>query len=120
MSAKKLTPLEILQRRKKRLQIKSDELTGSLEGNLEYLQQHLGTLVGASAMDAVVSKTPPFVQDFLGRGKYSGKWKETGSFNRMALLEGALDLLPFFIKGTKGWIASLVLDQAKKWFFRRK
>lgn len=119
MSSTKLTPLEVLQRQKIRLQMKSDALFDILEDNFDYLQHNMGALVGDSAISAVVSKTPPFVQDLLGRGdrQYG---QETGAFSRQALLDGALDILPMFMKGPKGWIARFLLKQAKNLFSKRK
>jgi hypothetical protein len=120
MSSTKLTPLEVLQRQKIRLQTKSDALIDILEDNFDYLQHNMGALVGDSAVSAVVSKTPPFVQDLLGRGDRYDNGEETSAFSRLALLDGALDILPMFMKGPKGWIARFVLKQAKNLFSKRK
>lgn len=120
MSSTKLTPLEVLQRQKTRLQVKSDALIDILEDNFDYLQHNMGALVGDSAVSAVVSKTPPFVQDLLGRGDRYRDGEEVGAFSRLALLDGVLDILPMFMKGPKGWIARFVLKQAKNLFSKRK
>ena len=116
MRSTKLTPTEVLQRQKARLRLKSDALTEALEGNLNYVQHNMGTIVTNSVTEAVVSKSPPIVQSLLGRSKGT----ETGSFDHTDLIGGALDILPLFIKGSKGWLIRLVLDQARKWIFRRK
>jgi hypothetical protein len=121
MSLTKLTPSEVLQRQKIRLQVKSDALIGSLEDNFDYLQKHIGSLVSDSALSAVVSKTPPVVQSLFGkrdRDRYPDS--ESGSFNAASLLaEGALTIIPLFMKGPKGWIARFLASQAKKLFLKR-
>jgi hypothetical protein len=119
MSSTKLTPLEVLQRQKARLQLKSEALIDILEDNFDYLQHNMGALVGDSAVTAVVSKTPPFVQDLLGRGDRYDNGEEVGAFSRLALLDGALDIIPMFLKGPKGWITRFALKQAKKFFTKR-
>ena len=108
MRSAKLTPLEVLQRQKAALRLKSDALTESLENDLNYIQHNLGTIISNTVVEGVVSKTPPLVQSLLGRNK------------KIGLIENVLDILPFFIKGSKGWILRLVLDQARKWIFKRK
>jgi hypothetical protein len=119
MSSTKLTPLEILQRQKMRLQMKSDALIDILEDNFEYLQYNFGSLVGDSAVSAIVSKAPPVVQNLLGRGNRYDDDK-LFSVNKLAwLAEGAMDFLPLFLKGPKGWIARFVLNQARKVLFKR-
>ncbi|MDR1527450.1 MAG: hypothetical protein LBS46_07260 [Dysgonamonadaceae bacterium] len=115
MNATKLTPLEVLHRQKARLQTQSDALMEALEDHLEYLQHNMGTIIGNMAIDAVLSKTPPIVQTFFGRGENPG----TSACNGMALMEGALDIIPFFIKEPKRWLVRLVLEQVKKWIFKR-
>jgi hypothetical protein len=116
MSSTKLTPLEVLHRQKARLQLRSDALIEVLEENLEYMRNNMGTIIRNSAMDAVASKTPRIVQSLLGMKENS----EPGVFHRSALLEGALDILPFFIRESKGWLIRLALKQVKKWIFKRK
>ena len=115
-SSTKLTPSEVLQKQKARLRLKSDVLTERLENNLNYIQHNMGTIINHSIMEAVVSKSPPLVKSLLGRGKNP----ETGGFDRWGLIGGVLDILPIFTKGSKGWLIRLVLDQARKWIFRRK
>ena len=92
MSSTKLTPLEILQRKKAHLRLKSDALVEELENDLNYIQHNIGTIIGNTVVETVVSKTPLLVQACL----------------------------PFFIKGSKGWFAHLALNQVKKWIFKRK
>ena len=116
MSSTKLTPLEVLQRQKASLRLKSDELTEILENDLNYIQRNLRTIVNNTVMEGVVSKTPPLVQSLLGRSKNP----ETGRSNRSSgLITGALDILPFFVKGSKGWMVRLVLNLAKKWISKQ-
>ena len=115
MSLTKLTPLEVLQRQKARLRHKSDATVEVLENDLDYIQHNMGSIIGNTVVEAVVSKTPPLVQSLLGRNKNS----ESGRVDRLGLIEGALDILPFFIKGSKGWLVRLVVNQARKWIFKR-
>ena len=116
MSSTKLTPSEVLQRQKARLRLQSDALTETLENDLNYIQQNMGAIISNSVVEAVVSKSPPLVKSLLGRGKNP----KTGSFDRLGLIGEVLDILPVFIKGSKGWLAQLMLYQVKKWIFRRK
>ena len=90
MGSTKLTPLDVLQRQKQRLQMKSDDLTGSLEENYEYLQQNFFPLLGESAVSAVKSKLSPVI----------------------------LDVVPFFMKGKMGWFAGLLIKLLKNTVFK--
>ena len=116
MSSTKLTPLEVLQKQKARLRLQSEVLTETLENDLNYIQHNMGTIISNTVVDAVVSKSPPIVKSLLNRGKNP----ETGHFDRLGLVEGILDILPAFIKGSKGWLAHLALLQLRKWFFKGK
>jgi len=115
MSSIKLTPSEVLQRQKARLRLKSDALVETLENNMDYIQHNMGAIISNTVVDALVSKTPPLVQSLLVKGKHSAG----GIFKPSALIGGAMDILPFFFKGAKGWLAHWVLNQAKKWIFKR-
>ena len=108
MNSAKLTPLEVLQKQKADLRLKSSTLTESLENELNYIQHNFGTIISNTVVEGVVSKTPPFVQSLLVRNK------------KISLIESVSGILPFFIKGSRGWILRLVLDQARKWIFKRK
>ena len=116
MSSTKLTPSEVLQRQKARLRFKSDALVETLENNLNYIQHNMGTIMSNTVVDAVVSKSPPLVQSLLVKGKNS----KAGVFKPSALIGGAMDILPFFFKGTKGWLAHWVLDLVRKRIFKRR
>ena len=116
MNSTKSTPLEVLQRQKAALRLKSNTLTETLENDLNYVQHNMGAIISNTVVEGVVSKTPPLVQSLLGKNKNP----EAGRANRLGLIEGVLDILPFIIKSSKGWMAHLVLNQAKKWIFRRK
>ena len=115
MRSTKLTPSEVLQKQKTRLRLQADALTEALENDLNYIQHNMGTIISNSVVEAVVSNSPPLVKSLLGRGKTG-----TGKFDRSGLVEGVLDVLPVLIKGSKGWLAQLMLYQVKKWIFRRK
>jgi hypothetical protein len=116
MKPTKLTPLEVLQRHKARLRLQSDALAEALENDLNYIQRNLGTIIGNTVREAVVSRTPPLVRSLLDKGQNP----ESGISKYSALIEGIMDILPFFIKGSKGWLAHVVVDVMKKWVFGRK
>jgi hypothetical protein len=116
MSPTKLTPLEVLQKQKLRLQHKSDVLTERLENDFDYFQNNIGTILSNTAMKAIVTKTPPVIQSLLGINRNT----ETDSCSRSGLIAGALDVLPVFFKGPKQWIARFIIGQVKRWIFTRK
>ncbi|GHT74090.1 hypothetical protein AGMMS50262_06370 [Bacteroidia bacterium] len=103
MSTTKLTPLEILQRQKLRLQVKSEALADALEGNVEYVQQNFFPLLGDTATSAVMSKMPSFVQNFSGRNSW---------------VEGFLDIAPLFLKGKTGVAARVLAKLLRSTLFR--
>ena len=115
MSSTKLAPSEVLQRQKMRLRLQSAALTEKLENNVNYMQHNIGAIVSNSVVEAVISKSPPLVKSLLGRNKPS----ETCQFDRSGLIESLLDVLPVFIKGSKGWLVRLIAFQVKQWIFRR-
>jgi hypothetical protein len=67
MNAFKLTPSQVLQREKARLQMKSDALFEVLESDIEYLRQDFGGLIGRSLSEAILSKIPILLRLLLGR-----------------------------------------------------
>lgn len=70
MSSTNLTPLEILQIRKKRLKAESGELAGSLKENADYLFRNIVPLVGGNAV-STVTKGLLDVLPFFFKGKRS-------------------------------------------------
>ncbi len=117
MNSTNLSPLENLRRRKVRLSIKSDALVDALEDNFAYLQENIVPLVSKTAMEAVSSKMPPFVQHLIGRKKEREESFCTSSkFSGIA--ESAINLIPFFLKGGKGLILTFLLSQLKKRLFK--
>jgi hypothetical protein len=113
MKPTKLTPIEVLQKRKIRLSVKADALQAVLEENLEYLQENFGALIRETTTEALIAKMPPFVQNLIGRGK-----NNISSSQYEGIAEGAIGLVPFFLKGGKGFIVSVLLNQLKKLFFK--
>ena len=91
MKSNQLTPWKVLQRKKTQLRLKSDALVEVLENDLDYIQHNFGTIIGNTIVEAVVAKTPQFVQA----------------------------ILPLFIRGTKGWLAQLALNVVRKWIFKQ-
>lgn len=118
MSSTNLTPIDILRRRKTRLQVKSDALTDILEENFVYLQNNAVSLLTERAVDAFIAKMPPFVQVLFR--KESKEEESSSPFKFMGLATGALDLLPLFLKGGKGIVASFLIRQLRKFFIRTK
>ncbi|KAA6351909.1 hypothetical protein EZS27_000706 [termite gut metagenome] len=89
MKSKQLTSLESLQCRKLQLQKKSDVLTNKLDVNFTFLQENWASLLKESVFSVVVSRFPVF------------------------------DIIPYFVKGTKGILLRFLLIQLKKIFLRR-
>ena len=117
MSSKKLKPIEILQRRKIRLQVKADALTNILEENFVYLQNNAVSLVGESTVNIFMSKMPPFIQGLFGRKRnsaYEAESQSESGLNINGLVVNALDVIPLFIKGKKSLLASLIINWLKK------
>lgn len=116
MSANNLTPLQNLQHQKIRLQVKSEALTAALEENLEYLQQHIGSMTVDAVTSGVTSKMPFFVQNILGKRKERNSHPRIGKMD--GVIDQAFDIIPFFVKGGKGLIAAFLLKKVKKLLFR--
>lgn len=127
MSAAKLTPLEVLQKRKVELNVKSDALVDILEDNFEYLQDNFGHLLVGAAVNAATSKLPPFVQNLI-KGKHHEDSDEyeidaySADQNSHSKLEGvadmALNIAPMFAKGIKGLLLTLILRKVKDMVFK--
>jgi len=120
MRLKKLTPLEILHRQKAELQMKSGELTGSIENNAKYLQRHFGVLFRDSMVESAVSKMPPQLQSFTGHllkkeKKTTGKQDFSARKVAQGIIIGVTEMAPFFLRGKKGAALSILLKQIVKW-----
>ena len=120
MRLKKLTPLEILHRQKTELQMKSGELTGTIENNARYLQRHFGVLFRDSMVDSAVSKMPPKLQSFTEHllkkeKKITGKQDFSVRKFTQGIIIGVTEIAPFFLKGKKGAALSILLKQIVKW-----
>jgi len=119
MKPKKLTHLEILQKQKIALQIKSEELTDAIENHAKYLQQHFAPLLRNSLMESAVSKIPLQLQNFAGT--FFQKEKKTNVSNSsigmitQGIVIGIAEIAPFFLKGKKGVLLSILLKQIIKW-----
>lgn len=118
MSSINLTPIDILKRRKTRLRVKSDALTDILEENFVYLQNNAVSLISETAVDTFISKMPPFIQNLLGKGSKSGMCEMATSSKFSGLAAGAMDIIPLFMKGGKGLLATFLIRQLKKFFFK--
>jgi len=125
MKLKKLTPLEILQKQKKDLQAKSDELSDSIENRVKYMQQNFAPLLRHSVMVSAVSKMPPHLRnltgDLLHKEKKTNAMDSSGhTFNKFTkgIALGAAEIAPFFLKGKKGMLISFLLKQTVRLFTR--
>jgi len=119
MKLKELTPLEILQKQKIALQIKSDELTVAIENHAQYLQQHLVPLLRDSLVESAVSKMPLQLQNIAGN-LFQRERKDGISDSFLpkviqGITLGIAEIAPFFIKGKKGMFLSILMKQFFKW-----
>lgn len=119
MSLARLTPTRALQLRKKQLEAQAEALSDVLESKFDYLQKNLIPLVGYSVAGSVVSKMPPFAQDFIHRQENGNGKKIRMSSVLSGVASGVLDIAPLLLKGKKGFIISYLLQQAKNLFFNK-
>jgi hypothetical protein len=120
MSFTQLTPTEALQLKKKRLEAQAEALSNVLESKFDYLQKNLMPLLGTSVVDSVVSKMPPFAQNFIHKQEGGNGKKIWMSSVLTGVASGAMDIAPLLLKGKKGFVISFLLQQAKNLIFRRK
>jgi len=120
MSLIQLTPSEFLRLKKRSLENQAEDLSNVLESKFEYLQRNLMPLLGNSVVDAVVSKMPPFAQDFIHRQESGSGKKIWMSSILNGVTSGALDIAPLLLKGQKGFVISYLLQMANNLFFKRK
>jgi hypothetical protein len=120
MSLNQLTPTEALQLKKKRLEAQAEDLSNVLESKFDYLQKNLILLLGNSVLDTVISKMPPFAQDFIHKQESNDGKKIWMSSIFSGLASGVMDIAPFLLKGKKGFLISFLLHQVKNLFFNRK
>jgi len=118
MQSKKLTPLEILHKQKKDLQIRSDELSNAIEDHVKYLQQNFVPLLRYGLVDSVVSKMPPRLRSLTGnfflKEKKSVARNSSGRKFTQKIALGIAEIAPFFLKGKKGAFFSIILKQISK------
>jgi len=119
MKPKKLTPLEILHRQKAILQAKSDGLTVSIENNALHLQHNFAPLLRDSLVESAVSKLPPHFRNIaagvlLKEKKNDVQHLPVGKI-ASGIAAGITEFAPFFLKGKKGAIFSILLKQVVKW-----
>ncbi|MDL2222847.1 hypothetical protein LJB98_01970 [Bacteroidales bacterium OttesenSCG-928-M11] len=129
MAANKLTPIEVLQKKKLELTVKSDALVNVLEDNFSYLQENMGSLIIDATVDAATSKLPPFVQNLIGVKHYEedddneeqNNFASTASLSKFeGIADMALSVVPIFAKGIKGLLLTFALKKAKDLIFKRK
>ena len=121
MNPKKLTPLEILQKQKIDLQMKSGELTESIENRARYLQRNFVPLLRNSVMESAVSKMPSPLRSLAGN--FLQKETKTDTTNlsvrrrsvAQRIIIGIAEIVPFFLPGKKGAIFSILAKQVVKW-----
>jgi len=118
MKQKKLTPLEVLQRQKADLQMKSNGLSDAIENRFNYLQQNFGVLLRNGMIESTLAKMPPQLQHLASR--FFRKEQKTiapdSPTNSIALgiAAGLAEIVPFFIPGKKGAVFSILLKQILK------
>jgi len=119
MQQKKLTPLQLLRKQKISLQAKSDELSGTIENRVRFVQQNFVPLLRNSVMESAVSKMPPQLRNIAGSFFLKEKRNDTqDSFlHKVAqgIITGIAELAPLFLRGKKGTIVSILLKQIVQW-----
>ena len=111
----KLTPIQVLERRKIRLQLRSNELESVLEENFIYMRNHAGFLLRDAAMAVIVSQLPLWLQKLMGRKSkeedQEGAEQSEISFiaKYTEIIDSALDLFQVFFKGKKLVAATLAI-----------
>ena len=119
MQPKKLTPLQILQMQKNNLQAKSNELAGTIENRARYVQQHFVPLLRNNVVESAVSKLPPQLRSLAGNLFLKEKQNnaQDSSLRKVTqgIAVGVMELAPFFLRGKKGAVISILLKQVVKW-----
>lgn len=127
MSAiRKKSPVELIRNEKKRLNRESDRLVHSVEVRIKYGRENMTSILGASLLETIYPKLPPFVQRLI-TGCVSEKPVRKGEespapglgLNLLGLIPDALlDILPLFVKGRKGIIVTYLLKGLRGLFSR--
>jgi len=120
MQSKKITPIEILQKQKAGLQAKSDELGATIEKRARFVQQNFIPLLRNSIMESAVSKLPPQLRNFAGNLLQKEKKTNIQDLSPLhkivqGIAAGIAEIAPFFLKGKKGALISVLLRQVIKW-----
>ena len=121
----KKSAIGLLRTEKVRLQVKADALTFALEENFKYMQDNAGSLLGNTVYNAVEPKLPPFLQGITAsllhkdngvatKNRCSLPGKKANLASIGAVADQAVDIIPFFLKGTKGIIASFLVKKLLK------
>ncbi|GHU80933.1 hypothetical protein FACS1894145_7770 [Bacteroidia bacterium] len=116
---KQLSPTEALRLRKKQLEAQAEAVSNTLESKFDYLHKNLMPLLGSSVLDSVVSKMPPFAQNFINKQESSNGKRIWMSSVLSGIASGAVDVAPFLLKGKSGFVISFLLQQAKNLFLKR-
>ena len=118
MQTKKLTPLEILQKQKNDLQVKSVELSVTIENRINYLQQNFAPLLRDSLLESAISKLPLNLQNLAGNFIHKEQKKYTQITHNSTLSKFILGIIadiagivPLFIRGKKGKFLSIIVRQ---------
>lgn len=113
--------MELLQKERVALEIRSELLINSLENTLEYSKENLGSILRVSVMEAVLPTLPSFVQRMIFPKETSTRSRENNQFTAGPvgfLAEGVLSILPFLLKGKKGIIVAFILKKLKDKFLK--
>jgi len=112
----------MLQKQKMDLQAQSTELCGRIEYQFKYLQQNMAPLLRESVMKSAVSKLPSSLRNLTGNFLHTEEKEKktvvTENFSARKVIRGIAigltDIVPLFLKGKKGVILSIVLNQVVK------
>jgi hypothetical protein len=123
MKETKLTPLEILQMQKKDLQVRVDELSGTIENRFRYMQKHFAPLLGNSLIETAFTRIPPqlrgLVSHFFQKEHEPDARVLTPHNTALGVVAGIAEIAPFFLKRKKGVFLSILLKLLVKFFVRR-
>jgi hypothetical protein len=100
MKTPKSTPLQILQKKKIRLQAQSQALLELLESDIDLVQHHFGAILAATITQTLAAKAPEPLRSLLN--------KNTSSSNPNPLLTTVLNLVPLLLKTAKQYLLPLL------------
>jgi hypothetical protein len=110
--------LEILQKQKNDLQAKSNELSGTIENRVVYLQKNFVPLIRDSLVESAISKLPPQLQNLAGsfiqkEQKTNTQITQNSTHSKLVLgiVAGIAGIVPLFLRGKKVKFLSIIVNQ---------